>query len=45
MRQKIELVMGKRQWEVDGEAVGPPMSEDKGRCHVFISNLVGVGIN
>ena len=43
MRQKIELVMGKRQWEVDGEAVGPPMSEDKGRCHVCISNLTGVG--
>ena len=43
MRQKIELVMGKRQWEVEGEAVGPPMSEDKGRCHVCISNLAGVG--
>ena len=32
VRQKIELVIGKRQWEVEGEAVGPPMSEDKGRC-------------
>ena len=42
MRQKIELVIGKRQWEVEGEAVGPPMSEDKGRCHVCISNLPGV---
>ena len=26
-----------------GEAVGPPMSEDKGRYHVCISNLAGVG--
>ena len=43
VRQKIELVIGKRQWEVEGEAVGPPMSEDKGRCHVCISNLAGVG--
>ena len=43
VRQKIELVIGKRQWEVKGEAVGPPMSEDKGRCHVCISNLAGVG--
>ena len=43
VRQKIELVIRKRQWEVEGEAVGPPMSEDKGRCHVCISNLAGVG--
>ena len=43
VRQKIELVIGKRQWEVEGEAVGPPMSEDKGRCHVCISNLACVG--
>ena len=43
VRQKIELVIGKRQWEVEGEAVAPPMSEDKGRCHVYISNLAGVG--
>ena len=43
VRQKIELVIGKRQWEVEGEAVGPPMSEDKGRCHVCISNLDGIG--
>ena len=45
LRQKIELVIGKRQWEVEGEAVGPPMSEDKGRCHVCISNLAGVENN
>ena len=25
------------------EAIGPPMSEDKGRCHVCISILAGVG--
>ena len=43
VRQKIELVIGKRQWEVEGEAVGPPVSEDKGRWHVCISNLAGVG--
>ena len=43
MRQKTELVIGKRQWEVEDEAAGPPMSEDKERCHVCISNLVGVG--
>ena len=43
VRQKIELVIGKRQWEVEGEAVGCSMSEDKGRCHVCISNLAGVG--
>ena len=36
VRQKIELVIGERQWEVAGEAVTPPMSEDKGRCHVCI---------
>ena len=39
VRQKIEFVIGKRQWEAEGEAVGPPMSEDKGRCHACISNL------
>ena len=38
-----ELVIGKRQWEVEGEAVDPLISEDKGRCHVCISNLAGVG--
>ena len=38
---KNRLVIRKR--EVEGEAVGPPMSEDKGRCHVCISNLAGVG--
>ena len=43
VRQEIELVIGKKQWEVEGEAVGPPMSEDQGRCHVCISNLAGVG--
>ena len=43
VRKKIELVIGKREWEVEGEAVGPPMSEDKRRCHVCISNLAGVG--
>ena len=43
VRQKIELVIGKRQWEVEGKVVGPPMSQDKGRCHVSISNLAGVG--
>ena len=43
VRQKIELVIGKRQWEVEGEAIGSPISEDKGRCHVCISNLDGVG--
>ena len=42
-RQKTELVIGKRQWEVEVEAVGPPMPEDKGRCHVCTSNLAGVG--
>ena len=36
VKQNIELVIGKRQWEVEGVAVGPPMSEDKGRCHVCI---------
>ena len=43
VRQKINLVIGKRQWEVEGDAVCPPWSEDKRRCHVCISNLVGVG--
>ena len=43
VRQKIELVIGKRECEGEGEAVGPPMSEDKGRCHVCISNLTGLG--
>ena len=43
VRQKIELVIGKKKWEVEGEAVGPPGSEDKGRCHVCILNLAGVG--
>ena len=43
VRQKIELVIGKRQCEVEGEAVGTPMSGDKGRCHVCISNLAGLG--
>ena len=28
---------------MEGEAVGPLMSEDKGRCHVCISNLAGTG--
>ena len=43
VRKKIELLIGKREWEVEGEAVGPPMSEYKGRCHVCISNSAGVG--
>ena len=43
VRQKIELVMRKRQWEVKGEAVGHPMPEDQGRCHVCIPSLGGVG--
>ena len=42
MRQNIELMIGKRQWKVEGGAAGPPNSEDKGRCHVCISNLAGV---
>ena len=28
---------------MEGEIVGPPVSEDKGRCHVCISNLAGLG--
>ena len=40
-RQKIELVIGKRQWEVEGEAVGRPMSDNKERCHICTSNLAG----
>ena len=28
---------------MEGEAVDPPTSEDKGRCHVCISNITGVG--
>ena len=28
---------------MEGEADGPPMSEDKRICHVCISNLAGVG--
>ena len=28
---------------MEGEAVGTPMSEDKGRCHVCISNLAWLG--
>ena len=28
---------------MEGEAVGPQMSEDIGRCDVYISNLAGVG--
>ena len=28
---------------MEGQAVGPSMSEDKGRCHVCIYNLAGVG--
>ena len=43
VRQKIELVIEKRKWEKEGEDVGPPMSEDKGKCYVCISNLAGVG--
>ena len=42
-RQKIELGIEKSHWKVEGEAVGPPISEDKGRCHACISNLAGVG--
>ena len=42
VRQKIELVIGKKQWEVEGEAVGLPTSEDKVRYHTCISNLAGV---
>ena len=38
VRRKIELVIGKRQ-KVEGEAAGPPLAEDEGRCHVCISNL------
>ena len=41
--QKIELVIGKRQWEVEGEAVGPSIPVNKGRRHVCILNLVGIG--
>ena len=40
VRQKIELIIGKVK---ESEAACPPMSEDKGRCHVCISNLTGVG--
>ena len=43
VRQRIQLVIGKRKWKVKGEAVGPSISEDKGKCHVCISNLDGVG--
>ena len=43
VRPKIELVIGKKQWEVKGETVGLPTSEDKVRCHICISNLAGVG--
>ena len=28
VRQKIELVIGKSQWKVKGEAVGPPMCKN-----------------
>ena len=42
VRQKIELVIGQRQWQVEGESVDPPMSEDTGRCHECISNLTGI---
>ena len=38
----MELVIRKRQWEWEGEAVGPRMSDDEGRCHVCISNFDGV---
>ena len=41
VRQNIELVIEKRQWEVQGKAVAPPVSEDKGRSNVCISNLAG----
>ena len=43
VRQKIELVIGKRQWDVEDEALGPPMSEVKERCQVCMSNLAEVG--
>ena len=43
VRQNIELVIGKKQWEVEGEANGPPMSGSKGRWHVCISNFAGIG--
>ena len=42
VRQKIQLVLRKRQWKVEVEAVWPLMSEDKGRCHVCISNFAGI---
>ena len=34
-RQKIESVIGKRQWEMEGGTVGPPMSEDKDEMYVY----------
>ena len=43
VRQKRQLVIGKRQWEVEAEAVGPPMSEDEERCHVCMYIKFGWG--
>ena len=43
VRQEIELVISKGQWEVECEAVDPPMSENKERCYVCWSSLAGVG--
>ena len=43
LRQKIELLIRKRQCEVEGKTAGPPISENKGRCDACISNLAGLG--
>ena len=39
--KKIDSLLAKLPADFN-KAVGPPMSEDKGRCHVCISNLAGV---
>ena len=38
-RQKIELIIGKRQWEVEGGAVGTSMSADKGRYAMYVYQI------
>ena len=36
MSQKIKLVIRKRQWEVEGEAIGPPMPEERKMSCMYI---------
>ena len=43
--QKIELVIGKRQWDVEGEAVGSSMSEEKEDAMYVYQIWRGQGIN